>query len=124
MEKMSKAGQSSILQLREAEAQAGEIVARARAERVARMKAAKAEAQAEIEAYRGEREAEFSKLQSSVDGANDEGADALEKATQAELAALQGQFDANRGSVVDLLVSAATNVRPSVPEARKCPVKI
>ena len=124
MEKMSKAGQNSILQLREAEAQAGDIVARARAERVARMKAAKAEAQAEIDAYRGEREAEFGKLQSSVLGANDAGADALEKATAQELSALRAQCDANRGAVVDLLVSAATNVRPSVPEARKCPVKI
>ena len=81
-------------------------------------------AAAEIDGYRGEREAEFAKLRDGVEGAGNEGADALEAATRAELSQLQGQFDANRGGVVDLLVAAATNVRPSVPEARKCPVKI
>jgi vacuolar-type H+-ATPase subunit H len=83
------------------------------------MKAAKKEAQALIDAFRSEKEASYqTSLQRTVGSSTSE-ADTLTKSTDADIAKMQADYDANKAKVQGMLVHSVCSVVSTVPEGRK-----
>ena len=110
---MSSAGVSELM---DAEKKASTVVAEARAARSDRLKAAKAEAGAAVDDLRAARESEHALTTSSDSDAKE--AQAISAKADGEIQAMKALFEANKGSVAQLLVAQTTHVDTSVSETR------
>jgi ATP synthase subunit G len=83
-----------------------------------RMKQAKADAQELINAYRAEKQEEFNNMVLSKGGSEGSASAKLQGETQAEIKAMQDQFQKNAQKAVDVLLSKCCEVSLEVPTAR------
>mmetsp|Transcript_12225 Transcript_12225/g.22225 ORF Transcript_12225/g.22225 Transcript_12225/m.22225 type:complete len:125 (-) Transcript_12225:246-620(-) len=109
---------TGIQELMAAETRASQIVAEARIARGDRMKQAKADAQELINAYRAEKQEEFNNMVLSKGGSEGSASAKLQGETQAEIKAMQDQFQKNAQKAVDVLLSKCCEVSLEVPTAR------
>eukprot|EP00614_Pseudopedinella_elastica_P014821 CAMPEP_0172583832 /NCGR_PEP_ID=MMETSP1068-20121228/3374_1 /TAXON_ID=35684 /ORGANISM="Pseudopedinella elastica, Strain CCMP716" /LENGTH=107 /DNA_ID=CAMNT_0013377761 /DNA_START=72 /DNA_END=395 /DNA_ORIENTATION=+ len=98
-----------IQQLMEAEQSATKIVQEMREAKVERMKQAKTEAAGVVETYKAEKLAEF-RAKESGSSLSTENA-ALEKKTEAEIAAMRVTFEKNKQDVIQMILGHVTNVK-------------
>eukprot|EP00611_Tribonema_gayanum_P029981 TRINITY_DN819_c0_g1_i5.p3 TRINITY_DN819_c0_g1~~TRINITY_DN819_c0_g1_i5.p3 ORF type:complete len:122 (+),score=53.17 TRINITY_DN819_c0_g1_i5:137-502(+) len=113
------ATQGGIQELMAAEGRASAIIAEARAARNERMKMAKKEAQALIDTFRKEKEDAYqAALQKTLGSSGSESA-TLKAQTDADIAKMQADFDANKAKVMSMLVHSVCTVTSVVPEGRK-----
>ena len=107
---------AGVSELMDAEKKASTVVAEARAARSDRLKAAKAEAGAAVDDLRAARESEHALTTSSDSDAKE--AQAISAKADGEIQAMKALFEANKGSVAQLLVAQTTHVDTSVSETR------
>ncbi|KAL6067228.1 V-type proton ATPase subunit G [Balamuthia mandrillaris] len=106
--------QFGIQQLLAAEQKAQEIVAKARRDKVAKLKLARDDATKEIEAYRAKRESEFEQWKASH-GPNTEGTfKMLEERTTREIEQILLHAEQKQQEVVSLLLNCITNVNTDI----------
>jgi len=106
-----------ITQLKQAEAEAADIVRAVREERKAKLKQASREAQAEIEEYKREREAWLrAELPEVTSLEAEERARVAE--TDAEIEALKREYAANKDAVIDLALQIILNIDNPFVEAK------
>eukprot|EP00744_Colponema_vietnamica_P001219 GILI01002044.1.p1 GENE.GILI01002044.1~~GILI01002044.1.p1 ORF type:complete len:119 (-),score=42.48 GILI01002044.1:97-453(-) len=111
--------QRNIEALLKAEEEASRIVNNAKAKREKRLKEAQFEADREIGMFRQQQEERFlQETQLRWGGMNDNTRE-LEDTTQAEIRTVRRDFEANKNSVIDLLMHHVLQVNLSVPEAVK-----
>ena len=107
---------AGVSELMDAEKKASTVVAEARTARSDRLKAAKAEAGAAVNDLRAARESEHALTTSSDSDAKE--AQAISAKADGEIRAMKALFEANKGSVAQLLVAQTTHVDTSVSETR------
>lgn len=107
VEEKAHAGIQKLLQ---AEQEAAEVVAAAKAEKVMMLKKAKEDADQEIAAYKQERERLFQIF--SKERMGDTGTHSKEtaSATERQLSDIQKQVAANKGRMADMLLQSVTTV--------------
>lgn len=124
------AGQDGIQQLLQAETEAQAIVSKARqgtwwcfrypcdvvlnwlvcAEKMERLKQAKEEATREVQAYKREKDAEYARSMESDVSDNKSLVEKLQKESDEQIARVQQSLVANKGAVLDLLLSQVKSV--------------
>lgn len=107
-----------IQELMAAETRASQIVAEARIGRGDRMKQAKADAGELVDAYRAEKQQEFNNKVLAAGGSGGNASAKLQAATNREIQLMQGQFNGNLQKAIDVLLSKCCEVSLEVPTAR------
>jgi len=103
-----------IQQLLAAEKRAAEKVSEARKRKNRRLKQAKEEAQQEIEKYKQERERAFKENEAKHHGSKDDIAMRIEADTKVKIEAMNRSVAANKGEVIDSLISHVCDIKPQI----------
>merc|ERR1711897_64030 len=96
--------------LLQAEHEAADVVAKAKADKVQKLKQAKSEADAEIAAYKAERESYFVKFQKERTGDSGSHKTAQDATTAGELLTITKQVAANKDTMISMLLQSVTTV--------------
>ncbi|KXN73141.1 V-type ATPase [Conidiobolus coronatus NRRL 28638] len=110
---MSASNSPSINTLLQSEEDASKIVAKARQYRTQRLKDARSEAAKEIEDLRKKKQSEYEAYEKQNVGTSDEVSKAIQKDTQDKVAEIEQCFNSNKDQVVQSLIDAILNVKPT-----------
>ncbi|KAH7335181.1 H+-ATPase G subunit-domain-containing protein [Rhizoctonia solani] len=105
---------SQVQRLLEAEKEAAKIVQEARQYRTQRLKDARTEAAKEIEAYKKQKEEEFKSLEGQREGNTTNAQDAVDKDTEAKIAAINDAYAKQKDVVVEKLLDRVVLVKPEL----------
>ena len=99
-----------IQKLLQAEQEASEVIAAAKAAKFSRLKQAKLEAEAEIAAYKQQREAQFQVFAKERMGDSTVHQRAVATSSESELAQVASQVKANKAAMIESLLKSVTTV--------------
>ncbi|KAF8705298.1 V-type proton ATPase subunit G, partial [Rhizoctonia solani] len=106
---------SQVQRLLEAEQEAAKIVQDARqSDRTQKLKDARTEAAKEIEAYKKQKEEEFKSLEGQRAGNTSNAQDAVDKDTEAKIAAINDAYAKQKDGVVQKLLDRVVLVKPEL----------
>jgi V-type H+-transporting ATPase subunit G len=106
--------QQLIQKLLKAEEEAEQLIARARENRVRKLREAKQAADDEIEIFRRKEEEKF---QSEISrGQADDSANSMQSQIDAELRAVAGDYEKNREKIAEYLTSKVLSVKPELTQ--------
>ena len=117
---MSEGGKENwaVDELLKAEEEANTIIKNAQTERDKRLKEAKISAEQEINLFKKEEEDKYQKIINERYGKSTE-EDDLEKKTKVEIDRIFKDYEANKSSVIDMLLERIINVELEIPEVVK-----
>jgi len=107
-----------IQKLLQAEQEASEVIAAAKAQKFNRLKQAKIEAEAEIASYKQQREAQFQVFAKERMGDSGAHQKTVATATESELAMVGNKVGANKKLMIDSLLQSVTTV--GTTSRRRC----
>lgn len=107
---------AGIQQLLAAEKKAAETVTEARKRRVKRLKQAKDEAVSEIEAYKVEQEKRHKNLETNITSNKSSNEDNIKNKTEQAIAIMTKEFESNKKSVLEYILSSVKDVKPKQHE--------
>merc|ERR1712110_745721 len=107
---MEEKAQLGIQKLLQAEHEAADVVAKAKADKVAKLKQAKSEADAEIAAYKQQREVFFQNFQKERTGDSGSHKTATDASTASELEQINKQVASNKDTMIQMLLQSVTTV--------------
>ncbi|KAI9143768.1 H+-ATPase G subunit-domain-containing protein [Paraphysoderma sedebokerense] len=116
---MAAQNSQGIQTLLEAEKEASKIVQKARQYRVDRLKAARSEAEKEIQALKTQKVAEFEKFEKDHLGTSDTSMAKANSETETQIQAIREAYNKNKAAVLEKLMNAVVNVKPTVHENAK-----
>jgi len=116
---MAARNQLGIKQLMDAEAEAQEIVNKARKEKVQLLKQAQDEAAKEIAAYRAQRQQQFEKFSAEQLSGTDIYTRELAKQTEETIKKLQYEYESKSKDVIQMLLHSVTDVHTEADVAAK-----
>ena len=108
--------QQLIQKLLKAEEEAETLIAKARENRVRKLREAKQAAEDEMAVFRKKEEERFQAEQTAVSGGVSGDASSLENQTLAELKKVQQDFQANKEKITEYLVEKILTVKPELSQ--------
>ena len=111
---MSGQSQQLIQKLLKAEEEAEALIAKARENRVRKLRDAKAAAEDELAVFRKAEEAKFQSEQSA--GSTEASSDSLEAKTLANIKQVQSDFKTNKEKIVEYMTTKILTVKPELSQ--------
>merc|ERR1712137_18004 len=120
---MAGAGNSQelIQQLLQAEKQGEELIAKAKTNRLAKLRQAKEKAEEDLKAFKEEQEAKFQKETGSKAGADP--AAELKDSTKAEIDTVMRDYEANKAKTIQYVVSKVLDVKIELNDTQRQALK-
>lgn len=113
---MSGQSQQLIQKLLKAEEEAEALIAKARENRVRKLREAKQAADDEMAVFRKKEEEKFQAEQAAVTGGASGDASSLESQTQSDLKKVQQDFAENKDKITEYLVQKILSVKPELSQ--------
>merc|ERR1711948_119260 len=113
--------QELIQQLLQAEKQGEELMAKAKTNRLAKLRQAKEKAEEDLKAFKEEQEAKFQKETGSKAGADP--AAELKDSTKAEIDMVMKDYEANKAKTIQYVVSKVLDVKIELNETQRQALK-
>merc|ERR1712187_357766 len=107
--------------LLQAEKQGEELIAKAKTNRLAKLRQAKEKAEEDLKAFKDEQEAKFQKETAGKAGADP--AAELKDSTQAEIQAVTKDYEANKAKTIQYVVSKVLDVKIELNETQRQALK-
>merc|ERR1712083_163108 len=118
---MAQKSQELIQQLLQAEKQGEELIAKAKTNRLAKLRQAKEKAEEDLKAFKEEQEAKFQKETGSKAGADP--AAELKDSTKAEIDMVMKDYEANKAKTIQYVVSKVLDVKIELNETQRQALK-